>query len=65
MKKPKIVSGFSKLSKRGKIRWLAENFFSNPEEVARELKSFWYGDPQKQKIFASALHLGISSKHSI
>lgn len=51
MKNPKIVSGFSKLSKRGKLRWLAENFFKNPEEVARELKSFWYGDPQKQKIF--------------
>lgn len=51
MKKPTIVSGFSKLSKRGKIRWLVENFFVNPEEVARELKSFWYGDPQKQKIF--------------
>jgi len=51
MKKPKIVSGFSKLTKRGKIRWLVENFFTNPEEVARELKSFWYGDPQKQKIF--------------
>jgi hydroxymethylglutaryl-CoA reductase len=40
MNNPKIVSGFSKLSKRGKLRWLAENFFSNPEEVARELKSF-------------------------
>lgn len=51
MKQPTIVSGFSKLSKRGKIRWLVENFFTNPEEVARELKSFWYGDPQKQKIF--------------
>ena len=51
MDKPKLVSGFSKLSKRGKIRWLVENFFSNPEEVARELKSFWYGDAQKQKIF--------------
>ncbi|MGH1338799.1 MAG: hydroxymethylglutaryl-CoA reductase [Aureispira sp.] len=51
MKKPTIVSGFSKLSKRGKIRWLVENFFTNSEEVARELKSFWYGDPQKQKIF--------------
>ena len=51
MKKPKIVSGFSKLSKRRKMLWLAENFFANPEEVARELKSFWYGDPQKQKIF--------------
>lgn len=51
MKKPRLVSGFSKLSKLGKIRWLADNFFSNPEDVARELKSFWYGDPQKQKIF--------------
>jgi len=51
MKKAKIVSGFSKLSKRGKMRWLVENFFTNPEEVARELKSFWYGDPQKQRIF--------------
>ncbi len=50
-KKAKIVSGFSKLSKRGKIRWLVENCFTNPEEVARELKSFWYGDAQKQKIF--------------
>ena len=30
---------------------MVENFFSNPEDVARELKSFWYGDPQKQKIF--------------
>jgi len=51
MDKPKLVSGFSKLSKRGKIGWLVENFFKNPEEVARELKSFWYGDEQKQKIF--------------
>ena len=51
IKKPKPVSGFSKLSKRGKIRWLVENFFTHPEEVARELKSFWYGDPQKQQIF--------------
>ena len=51
MNNPKIVSGFSKLSKRGKLKWLADNFFENPEEVAKELKSFWYGDPQKQKIF--------------
>lgn len=51
MEQPKLVSGFSKLSKRGKIRWLVENFFAHPEEVARELKSFWYGDAQKQKIF--------------
>jgi hydroxymethylglutaryl-CoA reductase len=51
MEKPKLVSGFSKLSKRGKIRWLVEHFFVHPEEVARELKSFWYGDAQKQKIF--------------
>jgi len=47
----KPISGFSKLSKRGKIRWLVENFFSHPEDVAKELKSFWHGDTQKQRIF--------------
>lgn len=63
MKKPKPVSGFSKLSKTGKIRWLVENFFSNPEEVARELKSFWYGDSQKQKVFDQFSENTISNYH--
>ncbi len=47
----KSDSGFSKLSKRRKLRWVVENFFRNPEEVARELKSFWHHSEEKQKIF--------------
>jgi len=47
----KSVSGFSKLSKRGKIKWLVENFFKNPEQVARELMSYWHPNDSKQKVF--------------
>jgi hydroxymethylglutaryl-CoA reductase len=47
----KPVSGFSKLSKRGKLFWLVNNFFKNPEDVAYELQSFWHADDSKQKIF--------------
>lgn len=47
----KPVTGFSKLSKREKLIWLAKNFFINPDEVANELKSFWHHDERKQKVF--------------
>lgn len=47
----KSISGFSKLSKRGKIRWVVETFFKQPTEVAKELMSFWHHDEQKQKVF--------------
>lgn len=50
MNKQKTISGFSKLSKRGKIKWIVENFFKDPENVARELKSYWHGDEAQQKI---------------
>jgi len=46
----KTISGFSKLSKRGKIRWIVENFFKDPEAVARELMSYWHGDEDQQRI---------------
>ena len=46
----KTISGFSKLSKRAKLRWVAEHFFTEPEAVIRELKSFWHGDEQQQKV---------------
>lgn len=48
--KDKTVSGFSKLSKRGKLRWVAEHFFKDPERVMQELKSFWHKDEKQQKI---------------
>jgi hydroxymethylglutaryl-CoA reductase len=46
----KSISGFSKLSKRGKLRWLVENFFVDPESVMRELKSYWLPNEAQQKI---------------
>lgn len=46
----KTISGFSKLSKRGKIRWIVENFFKDPENVTRELMSFWHADKEQQRI---------------
>ena len=49
--KEKTISGFSKLSKRGKIKWIVENFFKDPENVMRELKSYWLKNEEQQKIF--------------
>jgi hydroxymethylglutaryl-CoA reductase len=50
MQKQKTISGFSKLSKLRKIEWVARNFFKSPEEVVRELKSFWHQDEDQQRI---------------
>lgn len=46
----KTISGFSKLSKRGKIKWLVENFFKDPESVMRELMSYWHRNEDHQKL---------------
>ena len=50
MKQQQTISGFSKLSKRGKIKWIAQNFFKDPEVVAKELKSYWLKNEEQQKI---------------
>jgi len=46
----KKVSGFSKLSKRGKLMWIVNNFFKDPEHVMKELVSYWQHEDQ-QKIY--------------
>ncbi len=46
----KTISGFSKLSKRKKIKWIVENFFKDPENVMRELISYWHKDDKQQDI---------------
>ncbi|MEO1516080.1 MAG: hydroxymethylglutaryl-CoA reductase [Bacteroidota bacterium] len=46
----KSISGFSKLSKRGKLRWIVENFFKDPENVMRELMSYWHTNEDQQRI---------------
>ena len=50
MEKQKTISGFSKLSKRGKIKWIVENFFKEPDKVMRELQSYWHSNEAQQKI---------------
>ncbi len=50
MDKNKTISGFSKLSKRKKIKWIVENFFKDPEHVMKEIISHWYKDEEKQQI---------------
>ncbi len=46
----KSISGFSKLSKRGKMKWLVETFFKQPDAVMRELKSYWVEADQQKVI---------------
>lgn len=48
--KQKTISGFSKLSKVGKLKWLAENFFKDPQATVEELRSYWHSDDRQQKI---------------
>ena len=50
MSAQKTIAGFSKLSKLGKIKWLVENFFKDPEIVMHELKSYWLTDVTKQEV---------------
>ncbi len=59
----KTISGFSKLSKVGKIKWLVENFFTDPENVMRELKSYWLDDEDHQKILDEISENTISNYH--
>jgi len=46
----KTITGFSKLSKRGKIKWIVENFFKDPEVVMKELVSYWHTNEEQQEI---------------
>lgn len=46
----KVISGFSKLSKREKLVWVVENFFKNPDNVVQELMSFWHEKEDQQRI---------------
>jgi len=50
MTEPKLISGFSKLSKEQKINLVASGS-NNPEATASVLKSFWNEDPAIQKLF--------------
>lgn len=53
MKSDKTISGFSKLPKRSKIKWMVENFFRDPEGAMRELMSYWHRDEDQQRLLDS------------
>lgn len=44
------VSGFSKLSKEDKINWIANAYFSDPNEAIVTIKQYWNSDAQLQQL---------------
>lgn len=48
MNKP--IAGFSKLSKEEKIRWIAAEYFSNPEASISVIKNYWNSDAKLQQL---------------
>ena len=48
----KQIFGFSKLSKREKISWIAKNFiYTNPIDLVKEFAGFWHDEVEAQKLF--------------
>lgn len=45
-----VVSGFSKLSKEGKMQWVVENYLSGDTDAIAEWQSFWHKEVNQQKI---------------
>lgn len=43
------VAGFSKLSKK-KINWIANEYFSNPEEAKNIIRNYWNSDEKLQQL---------------
>jgi len=46
----KAVTGFSKLSKEEKIKWIANQYFSTPSTAIALLKNYWNSDEKIQKL---------------
>ncbi|MDX6181311.1 hydroxymethylglutaryl-CoA reductase, degradative [Flavobacterium sp. Fl-77] len=44
------VAGFSKLSKKEKISWIANEYFSNPEEALAIIRNYWNSDEKLQQL---------------
>ena len=51
------------MSKRKKLRWIVENFFKDPENVMRELMSYWYANEDQQRILDGFSENTISNFH--
>ncbi|MFB3390113.1 hydroxymethylglutaryl-CoA reductase, degradative [Flavobacterium sp. LAR06] len=44
------VAGFSKLSKKEKINWIANEYFSTPEEALNIIRNYWNSDDKLQQL---------------
>ncbi|KLT71499.1 hydroxymethylglutaryl-CoA reductase, degradative [Flavobacterium sp. ABG] len=44
------VAGFSKLSKNEKINWIANTYFSTPEEALKIIRNYWNSDHKLQQL---------------
>jgi hydroxymethylglutaryl-CoA reductase len=44
------VAGFSKLSKKEKIDWIANTYFSSPEEALTIIRNYWNTDEKLQQL---------------
>jgi len=57
----KAVKGFSKLSKEGKIEWIANEYLGGDENCIDLLKSYWHNDGAVQKIHDEFIENTISN----
>ena len=55
----KAVKGFSKLSKRGKIEWIANEYLENDKNCIDLLESYWHNDKKVQKIHDEFIELSL------
>ncbi len=46
----KIIKGFSKLSKEGKMEWIVKEYLDNDASAIDFLKSYWHEDAKVQKL---------------
>lgn len=44
------ITGFSKLSKNDKINWIANTYFSSPDQAISLIKNYWNSDSKLQQL---------------
>ncbi len=57
----KIISGFSKLSKKEKINWLIENYFHNQSETLKTITQYWNSNTALQQLHDDFIENTISN----
>ncbi|RED25304.1 3-hydroxy-3-methylglutaryl-coenzyme A reductase [Flavobacterium cutihirudinis] len=55
------VAGFSKLSKKEKINWIANEYFSTPEEALNIIRNYWNSDEKLQQLHDEFIENTISN----